>query len=100
MRHGTERENLRGHIPREDHEAATTHLLWIEELQQGLLSASHGVIQATCWSYEDSLIFPTAADMRQPSDQPEGLLQLQRDWTLHCQLSIQEGDSIIVLQLR
>jgi hypothetical protein len=99
MRRGTERGNLkpRGHILGEDHKAAAAHLLWTEELQQGLISGSHSVIQATCCSYKDSGVFSAAVDRRQPSDQPEGLFQLQEDWAFHCQLPIQERDSISLL---
>jgi hypothetical protein len=28
---------------------------------------------------------------------PKGMFQLQRDWAFHCQLPIQEGDSISLL---
>jgi hypothetical protein len=44
-----------------------------------LLLGFHSVIQATCCSYKDTGIFPTATDRRQPSDQSKGMFQLQRD---------------------
>jgi hypothetical protein len=83
----------------EDHEAAAARFLQPEELQQGLVPSSYCVVPTTHPPCENSRIFPEAADRRQPNEQPEGMLQLQRDWPLHCQLSVPEGDSISLLQL-